>query len=92
MSGLLNDFTVTVIGILMGLIAYGLGRNFLIWFLFGMIFPVLSPFVLIIRHLQSPRKSPPWVSYRFYQIRSKLWSRKLKPEDFNEQKPDGPAL
>ena len=92
MSGLLNDFTITVIGFLMAFIAYALGRNVFIWFFFSMMFPTIAPIFLIFRHLQSPRKSPPWVSYRIYQIRSKIWSRKLKPDDFNDQKPNGPAL
>lgn len=79
----------TIFGVVIGLTAYALGRNIIIWFLLGYTLPVLAVVLLIIRHRTVPKDSPEWLSDGLQKIWVRRWSRKLKPDDFRNP-PENP--
>ena len=92
MTDAISPDLATMIGVATGLMANGLGRSFFLWLFMGFLFPLIAPIALIILHLRNPKDESAWIAYRLYQIRSKFWSKRLKPDDFNDQNRDGPAL
>lgn len=92
MTETISPEVATLIGVATGLLANALGRSFFIWLFIAYLFPLIGPVALIILHLRNPKDHSSWITYRIYQIRSKLWSKRLKPEDFEDRNRDGPAL
>lgn len=72
-----------VAAVVFALIAYALGRNPLLWGLFGYLTPMFAGIFLFIRHRNVPRESPEWILNFVSRVKLKMWARDLKPEDFH---------
>ena len=83
----LSPEVAVALGIVLGLVAYLMGRNPVIWFLLGYTLPAVAWFLLLVRHVNKRKQSPDWVLEAVNRAKLKMWARDLKPEDFN----DGPG-
>ena len=83
----LSPEVAVALGIVLGLVAYLMGRNPVIWFLLGYALPAVAWFLLLVRHVNKRKQSPDWVLEAVNRAKLKMWARDLKPEDFN----DGPG-
>ena len=83
----LSPEVAVALGIVLGLVAYLMGRNPVIWFLLGYTLPAVAWFLLLVRHVNKRKQSPVWVLEAVNRAKLKMWARDLKPEDFN----DGPG-
>ena len=80
----LNATLVTIAAAFIALIAYLLGRNPVLWGLVGYLNPVIALIILFIRHRNRPKSTPGWILEAAHKFKLRMWSRKLKPEDFDE--------
>lgn len=80
----LSSTWLTVVAIVIALIAYVLGRNPLLWGIFGYLNALLALIFLFIRHRVRPKETPEWISESVHRMKLKMWARDLKPEDFDE--------
>lgn len=89
----INPDLALLIGLITALVANAVGRSFFLWLFLGYLFPLVAPFALLIFHLRNPKESSHWITYWNHRIKTKIWSKGLRPEDF-KQPPDkdGPAL
>ena len=81
----LNPVASAIIALLFAFMAYAKGRNPVIWFLGAYMQPIFAAVVFILRIGSKPKESPPWVKDLVLRFKSRNWSRKIKPEDFNDQ-------
>lgn len=61
-----------------------LGRNPLLWGIFGYLNVLLALIFLFIRHRVRPKEKPEWLTESVHRMKLKMWARDLKPEDFDE--------
>lgn len=80
----LDATLLTIAAAVIALIAYLLGRNPVLWGLVGYLNPVIALIILFIRHRNKPKKTPGWILEATHKFKLRMWSRKLKPEDFDE--------
>ncbi|MBU3643687.1 MAG: hypothetical protein FGM48_07205 [Candidatus Nanopelagicaceae bacterium] len=72
-------------GVLIGFIAYAMGRNFLIYFVLAWFYPLFAVLILVVRHKAKPKPANEFIYDRILRIKLRLWSRKSKPDDFNDE-------
>lgn len=77
------------IAIVVGFVAYALGRNPLLWWLVAYLNPLIASILLFLRHRNRPKVSPSWILEAAHKFKLKMWSRGLKPEDFDDGPPSG---
>ena len=80
----LSSTWITVAAIVIALIAYVLGRNPVLWGIFGYLNVLLALIFLFIRHRVRPKEKPEWLTESVHRMKLKMWARDLKPEDFDE--------
>ena len=83
----LTEDQALIVAIVISFTAYAIGRNLILYFILAWINPVLAVVVLVVRHINKPSPGAQWIYEIVARIKLKLWSRDLKPEDFN----DGPG-
>ena len=80
----LSSTWLTVVAVEIALFAYVLGRNPLLWGIFGYLNALLALILLFIRHRVRPKEKPEWLTESVHRMKLKMWARDLKPEDFDE--------
>ena len=88
----LSSTWITIAAVVIALIAYVLGRNPVLWGLVGYLNPVIASIILLIRHRNVPKETPGWILEAAHKFKLRMWSRKLKPEDFDDGPPSSGAL
>ena len=75
-----------IVAIVISFTAYGLGRNLLIYFVLSWLNPFLGAIVLAVRHMAKPADGSKWIYELVARAKLRLWSRKMKPDDFEDPK------
>ena len=83
--GLTEDQQI-IVAIVISFTAYAFGRNLLIYFVLAMVNPVLAAVVLVVRHINRPSPGAQWIYEIVARVKLRMWSRKLKPDDFDDPK------
>ncbi|MFM8446603.1 MAG: hypothetical protein ACKN92_00315 [Candidatus Nanopelagicaceae bacterium] len=83
--GLTEDQQI-IVAIVISFTAYAIGRNLLIYFILAWINPVFAAVVLVVRHINRPSPGAQWIYEIVERVKLRLWSRKLKPDDFEDPK------
>ena len=83
--GLTEDQQI-IVAIVISFTAYAIGRNLLIYFILAWINPVLAVVVLAVRHIRKPSPGAQWIYEIVARVKLRMWSRKLKPGDFEDPK------
>ena len=72
--------------VVIGFIAYAIGRNFFIYSVLAWFFPLFAVAILVVRHKAKPKPANEYIYDRILRIKLRLWSRKSKPDDFDDEK------
>ena len=82
----LNYEQQIIAAIVVSFTAYGLGRNLLIYFVLAWLNPLVAAIILVVRHMAKPADGSKWIYEIVARLKLRLWSRRMKPEDFDDQK------
>jgi 1,4-dihydroxy-2-naphthoate octaprenyltransferase len=72
------------IAVLVTVMAFLLGRNVVIWFLFAYALPFIAPVFLLVRHKARPKESPDFFINFLRDVGLRKWAKNLDPDDFNQ--------
>lgn len=78
----LSPEVATIVGFLIATFALLLGRNPVLWFLLGYLYPIVAVLMLPLRHKAKPEPSPKWFVNLIERFLIHRWAMKLEPSDF----------
>jgi hypothetical protein len=71
---------------LLFVLSYALGRNVILWTLLGWVLQPFALFFFLYYATKRPKVGPAWVSDLALRFKTWLWSRKMKPGDFDDRR------